>query len=336
MTPAELSCAVTRAVRRAVDEGALRVAVPEHVRVERPRPGGRGDYATNAALRLAGPAGMPPRAVAEALRERIAGTRGIERVEITGPGFLNFTLVPDGAGTVVRRVIEQSARYGRGARTTGAAPTSVLARTTGPARTTNPAPSTVPAGTTDPAGPPLSANSTTAGPAATLHPVQLERLGPDAACWDSLLGGGEQLLVRRESNPLFRVQYAYARSRALLRNAEDLGFRAAQDEDGVRAPALLAALTDFPAFAEAADAEGAHAHAEAAPGTAGGTGAAQRLARHLVAVADAFLEFHVTVLPVGDEKPSAAHRSRLALAEAAGTVLAGGLSLLGISAPEHI
>ncbi|NEE44301.1 arginine--tRNA ligase, partial [Streptomyces sp. SID8455] len=41
-------------------------------------------------------------------------------------------------------------------------------------------------------------------------------------------------------------------------------------------------------------------------------------------------------LPSGDEKPSAAHRSRLALAEAAGTVLAGGLSLLGISAPAHL
>lgn len=80
--------------------------------------------------------------------------------------------------------------------------------------------------------------------------------------------------------------------------------------------ALLGALADYPAVVEA--------------------GAPHRLARHLVTVADAFLEFHISVLPVGDEKPSAAHRSRLALAEAAGTVLAGGLSLLGISAPEHI
>jgi arginyl-tRNA synthetase len=42
------------------------------------------------------------------------------------------------------------------------------------------------------------------------------------------------------------------------------------------------------------------------------------------------------VLPLGEEKPSAAHRARLALAEAAGTVLAGGLSLLGIDAPHHL
>ncbi|MCG0066411.1 hypothetical protein L0F81_24525, partial [Streptomyces tricolor] len=64
--------------------------------------------------------------------------------------------------------------------------------------------------------------------------------------------------------------------------------------------------------------------------------APDRLARHLVTVADAVLPLLPSVLPVGEEKPSAAHRARLALAEAAGTVLAGGLSLLGIDAPEHL
>ncbi|AYN39430.1 hypothetical protein D9753_11460 [Streptomyces dangxiongensis] len=64
--------------------------------------------------------------------------------------------------------------------------------------------------------------------------------------------------------------------------------------------------------------------------------APDRVARHLVTVADAVLPFLPSVLPLGEEKPSAAHRARLALAEAAGTVLAGGLSLLGIDAPEHL
>ncbi|WP_311315069.1 ArgS-related anticodon-binding protein NrtL [Streptomyces naphthomycinicus] len=64
--------------------------------------------------------------------------------------------------------------------------------------------------------------------------------------------------------------------------------------------------------------------------------APDRLARHLVTVADAVLPLLPFVLPLGEEKPSAAHRARLALAEAAGTVLAGGLSLLGIDAPEHL
>ncbi|MBK3534309.1 MULTISPECIES: DALR anticodon-binding domain-containing protein, partial [unclassified Streptomyces] len=66
--------------------------------------------------------------------------------------------------------------------------------------------------------------------------------------------------------------------------------------------------------------------------------APDRVARQLEAVAHAFFDFHDSCppLPAGDEKPSAAHRARLAIAEAAGTVLAGGLSLLGIRAPEHL
>lgn len=309
-------------MRRAVDEGALCVPVPERVRVERPRPGGSGDYATSAALQLAGPAGMAPRAVAEALRQRIAGTRGIERVEITGPGFLNFTLVPDGSGTVVRTVLAEGAGYGLGGRP---------------------------------------------GPAAAGHPSpDADHPSLDAARWGALFGGGGgELLVRRESNPLFRVQYAHARSRALLRNARDLGFRAASGaeydaacERDRGAAVLVAAIADYPAAVESAigadvrtaPREGATASAAPAPGTpaqaadapaqAPGApvplGAGHRIARQLVVVADAFLTFHVAVLPVGDEKPSAAHRSRLALTEAAGTVLAGGLSLLGVSAPENI
>ncbi|WP_268253532.1 DALR anticodon-binding domain-containing protein, partial [Streptomyces galbus] len=65
-------------------------------------------------------------------------------------------------------------------------------------------------------------------------------------------------------------------------------------------------------------------------------GTPSRLTRHLVTLADAVIPFLPTVLPRGAEKPSAAHRARLALADAAGTVLAGGLSLLGIDAPDHL
>ncbi|MEU1272904.1 ArgS-related anticodon-binding protein NrtL [Streptomyces sp. NPDC005799] len=85
-------------------------------------------------------------------------------------------------------------------------------------------------------------------------------------------------------------------------------------------PPLLTALADHPRVLLAA----ATSHAP------------DRLARHLVTVADALLPLLPAVLPRGAEKPSAAHRARLALAEAAGAVLAGGLSLLGIDAPQHL
>ncbi len=165
--------------------------------------------------------------------------------------------------------------------------------------------------------------------------------------------------MQRETNPLFRVRYAHARARALVRNATTLGFRAGQagGEAGREGDAEETADA-----VDAADAVGTAGVTEAAgaPETAGAeSGAAllraladypaaleaaarhrapDRLARHLDRVAEAFFRFHDThsLLPRGDEKPSVAHRSRLALAEATGTVLAGGLSLLGISAPEHL
>ncbi|MCZ9344395.1 hypothetical protein NGM37_42290, partial [Streptomyces sp. TRM76130] len=62
MTPVELSRTLLHAVRRAVDDGKLTVAVPERAVVGPPGPGGCGDYASNLALQLARPAGQPPRA----------------------------------------------------------------------------------------------------------------------------------------------------------------------------------------------------------------------------------------------------------------------------------
>ncbi|MEV5429866.1 ArgS-related anticodon-binding protein NrtL [Streptomyces sp. NPDC052701] len=165
----------------------------------------------------------------------------------------------------------------------------------------------------------------------TLRPVPAPAdplpLGRDAARWALLHPAAHDRpricgdhLVQRESNPLFRVRYAHARTRALVRNAADLGFASEPGEVREDVASLLAVLADHPRVL-------ARAAAHRAP---------DRLARHLVAVADAALPLLPAVLPLGEEKPSAAHRARLALAEAAGTVLAGGLSLLGIDAPDHL
>jgi len=62
MTPADLADAILAAVRAAVEDGDLAVAVPSKATVERPRNPEHGDYATNLALQLAKPAGKPPRA----------------------------------------------------------------------------------------------------------------------------------------------------------------------------------------------------------------------------------------------------------------------------------
>ena len=68
------------------------------------------------------------------------------------------------------------------------------------------------------------------------------------------------------------------------------------------------------------------------------SGEPHRVARHLEALADAFFDVHDScpVLPGGDEDVTDLHRARLAMVVAARQVLANGLGLLGVSAPDRI
>ncbi|MER6246041.1 ArgS-related anticodon-binding protein NrtL [Streptomyces griseorubiginosus] len=422
MTPVELSRTVLRAVRRAVDDGELDVGVPAAVKVTPPGPGGCGDYATNLALQLAGPAGQPPLRVAEILRTRLLQSDGIGDVVVTGPGFLNISLQGEGSqAALVREILEAGERYGHVERPTGQlvqlhAPHEVravvvmdalarvlrsqgaLVRTScasrpepdwaqvlgahvdahgsleAPAHVDAHGPLDAPvrrdAHGTPEAPAPVDAHGPQGAPTRPGAPTSLHiplrpvpatpdptPLGRDAARWALLHPAAHDRprvtadhLVQRESNPLFRVRYAHARTRALSRNAADLGFHAEPGPLETPAPGIPARdtrtqpptahpptpllttptahpptplLTTLAAHPRTLQAVAAH-HAP------------DRLARHLVTVADAALPFLLTVLPRGAEKPSAAHRARLALAEAVGAVLAGGLSLLGIDAPEHL
>ncbi|MFD8390511.1 ArgS-related anticodon-binding protein NrtL [Streptomyces sp. NPDC059680] len=469
MTPVELSRTVLHAVRCAVDDGELSVAVPERVVVTEPGPGGCGDFATNVALQLARPAGQPPRRVAEILRPRLVAAAGIRDVVVTGPGFLNISLDERGdlVAGLVREIRDRGAAYGHGDALAGhvvalRVPYEVRAEVVADAV--------------------VRIVATQGGRATVEHgePVNLRPvpapedpapLGPDASQWALLHPAPHDRpritadhLVQRESNPLFRVRYAHARIRSLSRNAARLGFAAEPGpldadpvgsgpvdsgpvepgtpgagpvdsrplESGLLDTARLeadpvdtspidtgaagaapldpgpsvdarpphttpatatngvtvngptssrATAVNAPTSSPATTATGATANAPTSRATAttdptasrvtatGATATApttnratatgtplltpladhprilaaaathrapDRVARHLVTVADAVLPFLPCVLPCGEEKPSAAHRARLALAEAAGTVLAGGLSLLGIDAPEHL
>ncbi|MGW0770925.1 ArgS-related anticodon-binding protein NrtL [Streptomyces sp. NPDC002676] len=329
MTPVELSRVVLHAVRRAVEGGQLSVAVPERVVVTEPGPGGCGDFATNIALQLARPAGQPPLRVAEILRPHLVGTDGIRDVVVTGPGFLNIRLAEQAqAGHVAALVREIHARGGSYGHGDGLAGQVVALRVPYEVRAEVVADAVVRIVATQ------GGRATVEhGEPVNLRPVPAPEdpapLGADAAQWALLHPAPHDRpritadhLVQRESNPLFRVRYAHARVRSLGRNAARLGFSA---DPGV-VPAIG---TSHPLTTALA----AHPRVLALAAT---HRAPDRLARHLVIVADAVLPLLATVLPRGDEKPSAAHRARLALAEAAGTVLAGGLSLLGIDAPEHL
>jgi len=67
VTPDELSAAIRACLVTAVAEGDLTTAVPDEIRVERPKQREHGDWATNIALQLAKQAGRPPREIAQLL-----------------------------------------------------------------------------------------------------------------------------------------------------------------------------------------------------------------------------------------------------------------------------
>jgi arginyl-tRNA synthetase len=127
-------------------------------------------------------------------------------------------------------------------------------------------------------------------------------------------------------NPVFYVQYAHARISSLLRNAADVGVERGTLDPGLlsheKEGLLLGALGEFPSVvASAAELREPH-----------------RVARYLESLAGTYHRFYdnCRVLPMGDEEPTDTHRARLWLCEATRTVLANGLGLLGVSAPERM
>ncbi|MGA8258213.1 MAG: arginine--tRNA ligase, partial [Nocardioides sp.] len=130
-------------------------------------------------------------------------------------------------------------------------------------------------------------------------------------------------------NPVYYVQYGHARTCRMMANASDLGMSVPDDFD----PALLAhekegdllrALAEFPrVVASAAELREPH-----------------RVARYLEDTTAIFNRWYDTrecrMLPQGDEPVAPVNEARLMLVAAARTVLANGLALLGVSAPERM
>jgi len=81
--------------------------------VERTRDATHGDFATNVAMRLAKPAQMNPRAIATRIIDAMANSDTVSKVEIAGPGFINFTLNPSAFHEEIASILEQGENYGR-------------------------------------------------------------------------------------------------------------------------------------------------------------------------------------------------------------------------------
>jgi arginyl-tRNA synthetase len=107
------------AVDRLKKSGDLPANIDHTIQVERTRDRAHGDFASNLAMMLAKAAGRKPRELAERLVATIGPEEQIERIEIAGPGFINFFLSTDAYRAVIGEILEQGSAYGRSYRGAG-------------------------------------------------------------------------------------------------------------------------------------------------------------------------------------------------------------------------
>ena len=102
-------------LRAALDKllAGTSVPLPESITVEQARDRQHGDFATNLALTLAKPLGKPPRQVASAIVEALPASALVSRVEIAGPGFINFFMAPAAMQSLVGDILQAGADFGR-------------------------------------------------------------------------------------------------------------------------------------------------------------------------------------------------------------------------------
>jgi arginyl-tRNA synthetase len=110
----QLEAAIKAALERAFKAGSLSGQIPEAIKLERPKDRDHGDYATSIALQLAKPAGKNPRDVAQIICDLLAGTEGISKVDIAGPGFINITLNRANQAELVATILKATKDYGKG------------------------------------------------------------------------------------------------------------------------------------------------------------------------------------------------------------------------------
>jgi arginyl-tRNA synthetase len=115
-------------------EGILPADSEPAIQLERTRSPEHGEFATNLAMGLSKAAGMAPRELAQAIIDHMPKSRQVDRLEIAGPGFVNFFLNRRSLTGVIRDVLRQGEHYGRliPARTENITIEFVSANPTGP------------------------------------------------------------------------------------------------------------------------------------------------------------------------------------------------------------
>ncbi len=116
---------------------AIAIGAPEDIEplLERPRDPSMGDWATNLAMILARPLKKKPLEIAQALQAELSlSSAGVDRIEIAGPGFMNFRLDAGAVAASIRDIVSANESYGtnKGGKDTPVVVEFVSANPTGP------------------------------------------------------------------------------------------------------------------------------------------------------------------------------------------------------------
>jgi len=104
---------IAQALRELEQASQIPSELNASIQVTPARDPGQGDYASNIALMLAKPVGTSPRALAELIVGQLAVVDTVEKVEVAGPGFINFFVASDASHAVINRILEQGDDFGR-------------------------------------------------------------------------------------------------------------------------------------------------------------------------------------------------------------------------------
>ena len=104
---------VITAIQQLQADNTLPVDLDIKAQIDRTKDRQHGDFACNSALMLAKPAKRKPRDIAEAIVSALGDSAHVAKIEIAGPGFINFFLTPSAYHAVVGDIIKQGNHYGR-------------------------------------------------------------------------------------------------------------------------------------------------------------------------------------------------------------------------------
>ncbi len=107
----KLQTLLSDAIQVLIDNGSLSVDIP-NIKIDRTRDKSHGDFAANVAMILARPARKNPREIAQLIVDALPENNFVEKVDIAGPGFINFFVSSDSRLSVINQVLEQGDQFG--------------------------------------------------------------------------------------------------------------------------------------------------------------------------------------------------------------------------------